>query len=57
MGAETCSRSLLAPLAIALLVVDIGVALMRPPDDAGWFVNLGAQRLRERGRLPDGIHC
>ena len=27
---------------------------MRPPDDAGWFVNLGAQRLRERGRLPYG---
>ena len=48
------SLNLLAPLAIALLVVNIGVAVMRPPDDAGWFVNLGAQRLRERGRLPYG---
>jgi len=48
------SIKLLAPLAIALLVVDVGVALSRPPDDAGWFVNLGAQRLRERGRLPYG---
>ena len=45
---------LLAPLAVALLALDIGVALVRPPDDAGWFVNLGAQRLRERGRLPYG---
>ena len=35
-------------------LVDIAVALTRPPDDAGWFVNLGAQRLRERGRLPYG---
>jgi hypothetical protein len=45
---------ILAPLAIALVVVDIGAALLRPPDDAGWFVNLGAQRLRERGRMPYG---
>jgi hypothetical protein len=44
----------LAVLAIALLAADIGVALSRRPDDAGWFVNLGAQRLRERGRLPYG---
>ena len=29
-------------------------ALVRTPDDAGYFVNLGAQRLRERGRLPYG---
>ena len=53
MGGEP-SLNVLAPLAIALLAIDIGVAVMRPPDDAGWFVNLGAQRLRERGRLPYG---
>jgi hypothetical protein len=44
----------LAVLAVVLLAADIGVALSRRPDDAGWFVNLGAQRLRERGRLPYG---
>jgi hypothetical protein len=37
-----------------VLAADIGVAIARPPDDAGWFVNLGAQRLRERARLPYG---
>jgi hypothetical protein len=41
-------------LAALLLAADIGVAIARPPDDAGWFVNLGAQRLRERGKLPYG---
>lgn len=44
----------LAALAALLLGVNIWIALARPPDDAGWFVNLGAQRLRERGRLPYG---
>lgn len=44
----------LAGLALALLVANSAIALARPPDDAGWFVNLGAQRLRERGRLPYG---
>jgi hypothetical protein len=41
-------------LAIVLLAANIGIAVSRAPDDAGWFVNLGAQRLRERGRLPYG---
>jgi hypothetical protein len=45
---------LLTLLAVALLAVDLAVLFQRPPDDAGWFVNLGAQRLRERGRLPYG---
>ena len=45
---------ILATLALSLLAVNAAVALARPPDDAGWFVNLGAQRLRERGRLPYG---
>ena len=29
-------------------------ALVREPDDVGFFVNLGAQRLRERGAFPYG---
>jgi hypothetical protein len=41
-------------LAILLIAANAGIALSRPPDDAGWFVNLGAQRLRERARLPYG---
>jgi hypothetical protein len=43
-------------VAIALLLVacDVLVALTRVPDDSGYFINLGAQRLRERGRLPYG---
>ena len=46
--------STLAALAVVLVMVDLAVLFKRPPDDAGWFVNLGAQRLRERGRLPYG---
>jgi hypothetical protein len=44
----------LAALAVALVVCDITIALVREPDDVGFFVNLGAQRLRERGALPYG---
>ena len=44
----------LAALTAVLLVCNIMTALVRTPDDAGYFVNLGAQRLRERGRLPYG---
>ena len=44
----------LAALALVLVAGDVFVALVREPDDAGYFVNLGAQRLRERGRLPYG---
>lgn len=44
----------LACLALVLLALDTAAALVRPPDDAGYFVNLGAQRLRERGLLPYG---
>lgn len=44
----------LAGLALALLAADVTLAVAREPDDAGYFVNLGAQRLRERGRLPYG---
>ena len=41
-------------IALAAITVDIGTALYRPPDDAGYFVNIGAQRLRERVKLPYG---
>jgi hypothetical protein len=44
----------LAGLAVALLALNLTLTLTREPDDAGWFSNLGAQRLRERGRLPYG---
>jgi len=48
------SREALAVVAIVLLSLDLAVALYSPPDDAGYFVNIGAQRLRERGRWPYG---
>jgi hypothetical protein len=44
----------LGGLAIVLLLLDGAAVITRQPDDAGFFVNLGAQRLRERGRLPYG---
>jgi hypothetical protein len=44
----------LAAIALALAACNVFVALARQPDDAGFFINLGAQRLRERGRLPYG---
>jgi hypothetical protein len=47
-------RGVLGGLAVALLLLDGAAVMTRPPDDAGFFVNLGAQRLRERGRLPYG---
>jgi hypothetical protein len=46
--------SMLVALAIVTLGLNLTFAFVRPPDDAGWFVNLGAQRLRERGQLPYG---
>jgi hypothetical protein len=44
----------LAAVALVLLVCNVMIALLREPDDVGFFVNLGAQRLRERGALPYG---
>ena len=41
-------------LAIGLVLGNIATAMLRTPDDVGFFVNLGAQRLRERGMLPYG---
>lgn len=37
-----------------LLTLNLVIAIVRPPDDAGFYTNLGAQRLRETGRLPYG---
>ena len=44
----------LVALTIVLLTINLGMALFTPPDDAGFYTNLGAQRLRERGRFPYG---
>ncbi len=44
----------LALLALVLVCSNLWIVFARTPDDAGWFVNLGAQRLRERGLLPYG---
>lgn len=44
----------LTAVAVALVVCNVGFTLTREPDDAGYFINLGAQRLRERGRMPFG---
>jgi hypothetical protein len=43
-----------AIVAMLLLAADLGIALYNAPDDAGFFVNIGGQRLRERGQLPYG---
>lgn len=44
----------LASIAILLVTLDLFAAAVRPPDDAGFFINLGGQRLRERALLPYG---
>lgn len=44
----------LAVLALLLLCLNVAVALAYPPDDAGYYVNIGAQRLREQLRFPYG---
>ena len=44
----------LTALTIVLLSINLAIALFTPPDDAGFYTNLGAQRLRERGRFPYG---
>jgi len=46
-------RALIAAAAV-LVVVNVLDALVREPDDVGFFANLGAQRLRERHALPYG---
>lgn len=44
----------LTALTVILLSINVGMALFTPPDDAGFYTNLGAQRLRERGKFPYG---
>lgn len=41
-------------LTVLLLSVNVITGLVRPPDDVGFYTNLGAQRLRERGMFPYG---
>jgi hypothetical protein len=47
-------RRPIAALACLLLGLNLLTALAAPPDDAGFYTNLGAQRLRERGMFPYG---
>jgi hypothetical protein len=44
----------LIAVALVMLACDTMIALVREPDDVGFFVNLGAQRLRERHEMPYG---
>jgi len=44
----------LAIVALGFLLADVGMALYSPPDDAGYFINIGGQRFRERLRWPYG---
>src|SRR5436190_11931710 len=44
----------LMTLAILLLSMNVVTGLASPPDDAGFYTNLGAQRLRERHKFPYG---
>ena len=41
-------------LTVLLLTMNVITGLASPPDDAGFYTNLGAQRLRERGKFPYG---
>jgi hypothetical protein len=44
----------LAVVALGFVLADVGMALYSPPDDAGYFINIGGQRFRERLRWPYG---
>lgn len=46
-------RALIA-LTVTLFSLNVFIGMVSPPDDAGFYTNLGAQRLRERGRMPYG---
>ena len=46
-------RPLIA-LTVVVLSANVSIALFAQPDDAGFYTNLGAQRLRERLRFPYG---
>ncbi len=44
----------LVTLTVLLFGLNVFIGMVSPPDDAGFYTNLGAQRLRERGRMPYG---
>ena len=44
----------LVTLTVLLFILNVFIGIAKPPDDAGFYTNLGAQRLRERGRFPYG---
>jgi len=44
----------LKTVAVTLVVMNLAVVFIALPDDSSFFANLGAQRLRETGRLPYG---
>ena len=48
------STRTLVLLTFVLLSLNALVVLVRDPDDAGFYTNLGGQRLRERGMFPYG---
>ncbi len=47
-------RRALVVLTLVLLTANVLAGVLRAPDDAGFYTNLGAQRLRERGMFPYG---
>jgi hypothetical protein len=47
-------KNALMVIALALLGLNVMTALLRQPDDVGFYTNLGAQRLRERAMFPYG---
>ncbi|MDP2319527.1 MAG: hypothetical protein Q8O42_09355 [Acidobacteriota bacterium] len=44
----------LVTLTVLLFGLNVLIGVAKPPDDAGFYTNLGAQRLRERGYFPYG---
>lgn len=44
----------LAAAALALVLLNVAIVVVRPPDDCGHYVNLGAQRMLERKSWPYG---
>ena len=47
-------RRTLIVATLVLLMLNVMAGLLRQPDDVGFYTNLGAQRLRERGMFPYG---
>ena len=48
------NRRALIILALLMIALNVAAALLRNIDDVGFYTNLGAQRLRERGMFPYG---